>query len=176
MGRGRLGAAAGRVIAQRFAGRADWQQRLTEALTWGCSQGVRDWHAWDASFADWPLSDPDLLAVLTAWARPGRRLHLLAQQYDELVRRHPRFVRWRRDYAHCVVARAVDPDVRLEGAPECLLLGRSVDARLSLRLLDRHLWRGDVSLDAGECQRGLEWFDAVAQRSGESFAPTTLGL
>ena len=92
------------------------------------------------------------------------------------MRRHPRFVRWRRDYAHCVTARAVEPELRLEAAPESLLLAVGGEASLTLRLFDRHLWRGEVSLDAGQRLRGLEWFDALAQRSSESFAPTTLGL
>ena len=162
--------------AQRFAGRADFQRLLVETLAWASQQGCRELHAWDASFVDWPLSDAAALAALTAWARTGRQLHLLALQYDDVSRRHPRFVRWRRDYAHCVTARAVEPEVRLESAPESLLLAVGVDVMASLRLFDRHLWRGELSVDAAQRQRGLEWFDALAQRSSEAFAPTTLGL
>ena len=162
--------------AQTCAGRADFQRLLAESLAWAGAQGCRELHAWDASFIDWPLSDADVLAALKAWARPGRQLHLLALQYDDLARRHPLFVRWRRDYAHCVTARAVEPEVRLEAAPESLLLLSGGDMPLTLRLFDRNLWRGELSVDAAQRQRGLEWFDALAQRSCESFAPTTLGL
>lgn len=162
--------------AQNFAGRADFQRLLVETLAWAAEQGLRELHAWDASFVDWPLSDAAALAALTAWAGPGRQLHLLALQYDDIVRRHPRFVRWRRDYAHCVTARAVEPELRLEAAPESLLLAVGPQACLSLRLFDRHLWRGELSLDTAQRQRGLEWFDALAQRSSDAFAPTTLGL
>lgn len=162
--------------AQTFASRADFQRLLVEALAWAAEAGLRELHAWDASFVDWPLSDARALEALTAWAGPGRRLHLLALQYDDVVRRHPRFVRWRRDFAHCVTARAVEPELRLEAAPESLLLAAGADVSLSLRLFDRHLWRGDLSLDIAQRQRGLEWFDALAQRSSDSFAPTTLGL
>lgn len=162
--------------AQPFAGRAEFQALLGQALHWACEQGCRELHAWDASFVDWPLSDVELLAALTRWARPGRHWHLLAQQYDDVARRHPRFVRWRRDYAHCLTARAVEPELRLGAAPESLLLAQGGEACLTLRLVDRHLWRGELSLDAADRLRGLEWFDAVAQRSHESFAPTTLGL
>ena len=164
------------MTPQGFAGRADFQRLLSEALAWAGTQGLRELHAWDASFVDWPLSDAPTLAALTAWARPGRQLHLLALQYDDLARRHPRFVRWRRDYAHCVTARAVEPELRLEAAPESLWLAAGGQAALSLRIFDRHLWRGELALEAAEYQRGLEWFDALAQRSSESFAPTTLGL
>jgi hypothetical protein len=161
---------------QAFAGRADFQRLLVEALEWVAAQGCRELHAWDASFADWPLSNDSVLSALTAWARPGRQLHLLALQYDDVARRHPRFVRWRRDWAHCVTARAVEPEVRLDTAPESLLLAVGAGQALSLRLFDRHLWRGELSLDAAQRLRGLEWFDALTQRSGDAFAPTTLGL
>lgn len=161
---------------QSFAGRADFQRLITEALDWAAVAGCRELHAWDASFVDWPLSHEPTLAALAAWARPGRQLHLLALQYEDLCRRHPRFVRWRRDYAHCVTARAVDPEVRVEVPPESLLLAVFSGQALSLRLFDRHLWRGELSLDAAQRQRGIEWFDALAQRCGDSFAPTTLGL
>lgn len=162
--------------AQAFAGRAECQRLLADALRWAAEQGLSQLHAWDGSFEDWPLSEVDLLTALTAWARPGRQLHLLALQYDDLQRRHPRFVRWRRDYAHCVTARAVEPELRLEAAPEALLLAAGAQGQLCLRLFDRQLWRGELSLETGDRQRALEWFDALAQRSSESFAPTTLGL
>lgn len=162
--------------AQHFSARADFQRLVVESLQWADAQGCRELHAWDASFADWPLSDANLLSALTRWARQGRQLHLLALQYDDVARRHPRFVRWRRDFAHCVTARAVEPDLSVDGAAQSLLLAVGANGPLSLRLFDRHLWRGELSLDAGERLRGLEWFDALAQRSSESFAPTTLGL
>jgi len=162
--------------AQTFVGRAEFERLLVEALAWVAEQGCREVHAWDAGFVDWPLSDARALAALTAWARQGRHLFLLAQQYDDVVRRHPRFVGWRRDFGHCVTARAADPELKLDGAPDSLLLAAGANGSLSLRLFDRHLWRGEVSLDAGQRVRALEWFDAVAQRSSESFAPTTLGL
>lgn len=164
------------MTPQIFAGRADFQRLLVETLAWANEQGCRELHAWDASFVDWPLSEAAALAALTAWAKHGRQLHLLALQYDDVVRRHPRFVRWRRDFAHCVTARAVEPELRLEAAPESLLLAVTPEATVSLRLFDRHLWRGELSLDAAQRLRGLEWFDALAQRSSDSFAPTTLGL
>jgi len=162
--------------AQTFAGRGEFQRVLQETLAWAAEQGCRELHAWDASFVDWPLSDAQVLASLASWARAGRQLHLLALQYDDIARRHPRFVRWRRDYAHCVTARAVEPELRLEAAPESLLLAVGTAGVVTVRLFDRHLWRGEVSAEAGDRLRSLEWFDAAAQRSSEAFAPTTLGL
>lgn len=162
--------------AQAFEGRAEFQRLVQEALAWAAEQGCRELHAWDASFVDWPLSEATVLASFAAWARAGRQLHLLALQYDDVVRRHPRFVRWRRDYAHCVTARAIEPELRLEAAPEGLLLAVGAAGQLTLRLFDRHLWRGEISLEPGDRLRAMEWFDAIAQRSSDSFPPTTLGL
>lgn len=162
--------------AQTFAGRSDFQRVIQETLAWAAEQGSRELHAWDGSFVDWPLSDAQVLASLGAWARTGRQLHLLALQYDDVARRHPRFVRWRRDYAHCITARAVEPELRLEAAPESLLLAVAAAGTVTVRLFDRHLWRGEVSVGAGDRLRSMEWFDAAAQRSSEAFAPTTLGL
>jgi hypothetical protein len=153
-----------------FSGRSDFQRHLAALL--GAAEPHRELHAWDASFVDWPLSDPTLLAALTAWARPGRRLHLLAWQFDDLAQRHPRFVRWRRDRGHCVSARAVEPETRLDDAPEALL----VVGPSSLRLFDRQLWRGELSATPAARLRAMAWIDAVTQRSAESFASTTLGL
>lgn len=162
--------------SQGFVGRAEFQRLVVESIGWAAGQRCRSLHAWDVNFVDWPLSDPALLSALMAWVGPGRELHLLAMQYDDLMRRHPRFVRWRRDYGHCVSARAVEPEHRLEAAPEALLVATGLDGWLTVRLFDRHLWRGELSRDASPRQRALEWFDAAAQRSSDSFAPTTLGL
>lgn len=162
--------------AQNFAGRSEFQRVILETWAWVAEQGCREVHAWDASFVDWPWSDAAVLSSLASWARAGRQLHLLALQYDDIARRHPRFVRWRRDYAHCVTARAVEPELRLEAAPESLLQAVGAAGVVTVRLFDRHLWRGEVSLDAGDRLRSMEWFDAAAQRSSEAFAPTTLGL
>lgn len=161
---------------EQFAGRAEFRRVVSGLLVWSAEQGARAIHAWDASFVDWPLSDKALLDALATWARHGRQLHLLALGYEDLQRRHPLFVRWRRDYGHCVTARAVEPELRLEAAPEALLLIEAAAVQASVRLFDRHLWRGELSLEVGGRQRAMEWFDALAQRSSESFAPTTLGL
>ena len=164
------------MSVEAFEGRARFEQAVIDAWGWAAEKGSRDLLLWDASFVDWPLSEAALLQSLSAWARPGRRLQMLALQYDDVQRRHPRFVRWRRDHAHCVTACAVDPELRLEDVPQALLLMSAGDERLSMKLFDRRLWRGEISTDPGDHVRGLEWFDAAAQRSSESFAPTTLGL
>jgi hypothetical protein len=158
----------------RFEGRQVFQSKVGEVFAWAAAQACREIHVWDASFADWPLSDEAVLQSLTLWARPGRQLHLLARDFGDLSRQHPRFVRWRRDFGHCVQARVTDPEVHIEAGP--LLLAGTPDAWRSLRVFDPLHWRGVLSDTAADFRRERESFDALAQRSSESFASTTLGL
>lgn len=160
----------------RFEGRAAFRAAVLESLQWAVGQPCRELFAWDASFVEWPLSEAPVLEALTAWAKPGRMLHLLALDYEDLMRKHPRFVRWRRDFGHCLQARAVDAELRPDAGAQALLLLRSADDGRCLRLFDRGLWRGELSSDPAERLRGQEWFDALAQRSSESFPATLLGL
>ena len=162
-----------------FEGRQEFVAVLREALQTACAEGARELFCFDARLVDWPWSEPELLAALTAWARAPRRLHLLAAQYDDLRLRHPRFVQWRTQWGHCVEARAYEADA-LAGAGKPALaasfLALGGAAPLSVRLFDEQHWRGAVSREAADALRTKEWFDAQAQRSCESFAVTTLGL
>lgn len=176
MGGGRLGAADAGMTPGAFSGRHEARAAMLEVLLGALAGEARLLQVWDVEPAQWPWSDAALLEVLARWARPGRRLQLLAPQYDELTRQHPRFVRWRRDYAHCVQARAVEEGFSLQGVPQALLLARLPESCLTLRVFERRLWRGELSHESGEYRRGQEWFDAAAQHAGDSFAPTTLGL
>jgi len=161
--------------AGSFSGRPACVAALREAVLAATAQGCREMFWVDASFVEWPLSDAEVLAALTAWARPPHRLHLLALDFEALRLRHPRFVRWRGMYGHCVQARAVDPELAssfTSGDVAAALLAPP----LSLRLFDALSGRGVLSFEPMEALRTRERFDALAQRSCESFAATTLGL
>ena len=159
-----------------FTGRVAFDAALREAIISATAQGCREMFWVDANFVDWPLSDAEVLAALTAWARlPRRTLHLLALDYEALRLRHPRFVQWRSTYGHCVQARAVDPELAssfTSGGVAAAVLA----APLSLRLFDAPSGRGALSLEPIDALRTRERFDALAQRSCESFAASTLGL
>ena len=160
-----------------FNGRAACATALRECIVKATAKGCREMFWMDASFVDWPLSDAGVLQALMAWARPPRYLHLLALDFQALSLRHPRFVAWRATYGHCVQARAVDTELAAmftSGAPAALMLASP--SPLSLRLFDTQSWRGAVSSDPLDALRARERFDAMAQRSSESFAATTLGL
>lgn len=163
-----------------FEGRAVYLTNLRRALLQACVGGAREIYCVDESLVDWPWSDADLLAALTAWAKPYRRLHLLAGQYEDLRRQHPRFVQWRGNWGHCVRALAYTPD-GLAAAGTCggalsVFVASGSGIPLSLSLFDKKLWRSTVSIEAEAVLQKRQWFDALAQRSDESFASTTLGL
>lgn len=59
----------------------------------------------DAHFHDWPLGERAVVESLQAWARSGRRFSMLAVNYDEVIRRHARFVQWRGTWDHIITCR-----------------------------------------------------------------------
>ena len=164
--------APGSTLPQgRFSGRTDFQQLVRDALSTAAREGWPELILSDASFADWPLGERAVEESLQAWARGGRRLTLLACGYDEVVRRHARFVRWRGTWDHLVTSRAC-PRSMAPDLPSALWSPAWVMQRL------------DPLRCAGVCgpepERGVllhenlsEWLQA---KSSPAFAATTLGL
>lgn len=146
------------------------------ALHWGVqtatARGARSITCVDADFAQWPLDDPSLLQALTPWLRlPQRRLVLLAAAFAAMPSRHPRFVRWRRDWSHAIDTLQA-PEELARGLP-CALLD---DRDLNVQLLDSVHWKGWAALDARAAHLLREQIDVVLQRSELGFPATTLGL
>ncbi|QPF74420.1 hypothetical protein G8A07_16830 [Roseateles sp. DAIF2] len=156
-----------------ITGREAYQQTLREALQLAATQGCRELWAMDADFAAWPLGEPEVLATLKQWALPHRKLRLLAAQYDDLRRLHPRFVDWRRSWDHVVAAAEYQREELGSGGPVGMLLAPGL---FSLRLLDAAQWRAAYSVRTADEIAAREWFDAVWQRSSESFPASALGL
>lgn len=126
----------------------------------------------DADFADWSLGEAALIDGLTKWIRlPQRRLVLLAAHYDEMPRRHPRFVSWRVDWAHAVDAWSPAEGLAIE-LPTLLL----DDDDLVLRVADHVHWRGRAEFDRRDARAWREEIDAVLQRSEAAFPAYRLGL
>lgn len=153
----------------------DSQAAWSAAVLWtlqaaSARQARRLWLV-DPDFAEWPLGDVAVLDALQAFVRqPQRQLLLLAQRYDEFPRRHPRFVAWRRDWAHTVQAWAPPeagpalPSLAVDDGPVCL-------QRLALTPV-----RARAVLNAAEARRCREQLDAVLQQSSPAFPVQTLGL
>ncbi len=156
-----------------ITGREAFVQALRDGLAYAAAEGCRELCWLDADFAAWPLSEPAVLDALKQWALPHRSLRLLAAQYDDVRRRHPRFVQWRQTWSHVVSAAEYPLDDVGHGRPVGLLLAPGL---FSLRLLDAQQWRAATSARIADEIGAREWFDAVWQRSSESFSATTLGL
>jgi len=145
------------------------------AVVWGVQtaalRGARRLWFTDPDFADWPLDDPALLAHLTAWLRlPQRCLVLLAASYDDVGRCKPRFVAWRRDWAHAV--EAWSPQDLPADLPTWLL----DDGTVSVAVADRVHWRGRCAIDPRQAHLRRQELDAVLQRSEAAFPVNKLGL
>lgn len=151
--------------------RREFVDAIRQAFADIAAVGCRDVWIGDADFADWPLGERPLIEHLTRWAMAHRRLIVLAQSFDDIVRRHPRFAAWRRQWSHVVECRQFE-DAEPGQMPTLLLAPGVVTVRLS----DRVSWHGSVShrhADAIQCR---ELVDAISQRSAEAFPATTLGL
>jgi hypothetical protein len=125
----------------------------------------------DTGFADWPLGEISVIDSLTQWARPGRKLTVYAQNFDDLQRRHPRWVTWRRQFAHAVECRVVEP--LEQGRMPSLFTARG---GLTVRIFDSARYRGTLSASAADALLAREQIDAISQRSAEGLPATTLGL
>lgn len=99
-------AGGGALPTGRFQGRKAFQQLVRDALACAAREGWREIILSDADFADWPLGERAVAESLAEWSALGRRATLLARRYDEVVRRHARFVTWRRTWAHIIEARS----------------------------------------------------------------------
>lgn len=156
---------------RRISGRADFQDAVRTALDEAGAAGWPELWLCDPDFAHWPLNDARVIDALTRWAGAHRRLRLLALDYDGVLRRHPRFVRWRTAWSHLVEARAL-ADLQPLDVPVLLL----APGACSLRLFDPLRFQGRVSRAGADAASDGELIDAISQRSSPAFAPTTLGL
>lgn len=89
----------------RYEGREAFQQLVRDALASAAQEGWGEIIVADADFADWPLGERAVVESLQAWSQGQRRFTMLARSYDEVVRRHPRFVRWRGTWDHIITCR-----------------------------------------------------------------------
>jgi len=116
---------------------ASFAQAVLAGIEQARQQGIRELTLCDPHFAFWPLSQEQVLTALTAFVKlPGRRLILVAQGYDHLRRRHPKFLRWRAVWGHTVMPLCFqDPSAEL---PSVLLADRAY----ALRLHAPEVWSG----------------------------------
>jgi len=158
-------------ITRPIATRQEFHDALRGALAEMARIGCREAWLCDEDFADWPLNERAVIEHLQQWAQSHRHLVVIARHFDEVVRRHPRWAEWRRQWSHIVECRAFE-DAEQGQIPTLAL----ADGLVAVRLFDPLRHRGTLSHDPGDLLRNRELIDAVSQRSVESFPPTILGL
>lgn len=156
---------------QPITSRSEFHAAIRSAFAEAAAAGCRELWLCDTDYADWPLGERAVIASLTEWAASHRRLTLLANHFDEVVRRHARWVEWRKSWAHLVHCRT-NTELERDKMPTLLL----APGLVSVRLIDPVHHRGVVSKEAADGLRCRDIVDAVLQRSAEAFSATTTGL
>ena len=163
-------AAPGAVLEGRFEGRRQFQQIVREALVLAASEGWQEIIFCDPSFEDWPLGERSVAESLQAWSKAGRKFTLLAMRYDEVLRRHHRFVSWRRTWAHIIDCRACAAADASEFPSMIWSPGWVMDRRDPVR---------SVGVTGREPERRIAQNERLAEwltKSSPAFAASTLGL
>ncbi|MES2509388.1 MAG: hypothetical protein V4625_05625 [Pseudomonadota bacterium] len=154
----------------RFSGPTEFAGLIRLAFEAAARQGWREIILSDRSFEDWPLGERAVSQSLQDWSKSGRKLTMLAKNYDELIRRHARFVTWRRTWAHIIDCRS-NTSMSADDFPSAIWSPVWVCQRLDL---DRC-----TGISGDEPARRVllrERLDECLRRSSAAFPATTLGI
>ena len=151
--------------------RSEFHNALRTALADAANHGARELWLCDNDFADWPIGERAVVESFAQWAASSRRLTLVARHFDDVARRHARWVEWRRTWSHIVTCRT-NNELPTGEFPAVLVASGTVTVRLS----DAVHHRGRIAHDKGEELRCREMIDAVLQRSEEAFPASVTGL
>jgi hypothetical protein len=162
--------AAAALPSGRFEGRVAFQQLVRDALAAAAREGWREIVLCDADFVDWPLGERAVTESLQAWSASGRRMVLLARRWDEVPRRHARFVEWRRTWAHIIEAHGCASADPLELPSALWSPGWVLERRDPLRC------NGYSGSEAERRVQLMELLQEWLRRSSPAFPATTLGL
>lgn len=153
-----------------FSGPVEFQQLVRDALAAAAREGWREIILCDPGFADWPLGERAVAQSLADWSQSGRKCILLARRWDEVARRHARFVAWRRTWSHIVDAR---------GCPSADPLELPSAIWTPAWVLDRRDIERSQGYTGAEPERRLALRERLAEWLGKSapaFPASTLGL
>lgn len=154
----------------RFSGRVEFAQLIRLAFAAAAGQGWQSIILSDCTFEDWPLGERVVAQSLNDWSMSGRKLTMLARNYDEVGRRHARFGMWRRTWSHIVDCRA-NTAISHDDFPSALW-----SPVWMLRRLDLSRSTGVSSIQPGRRIALKEQLEACLKLSSPAFASTTLGL
>ena len=154
----------------RFTGRTEFTDMIRQAFAAAALQGWREIIVCDPDFEDWPLGERVVVQALNDWSKTGRKFTMLAGNYDEVLRKHARFVTWRRTWAHIVECRA-NASAAADEIPSALLGPGWVFERLDLQRC--------TGVAGSEPARRVALRERLNERllkSSPAFPATTLGL
>ena len=154
----------------RFAGPTEFSELIRLAFASAASQGWRQIILSDANFDDWPLGERAVAESLNDWSKAGRKLTMLAKSYDQVTRRHARFVNWRRTWAHLIDCRS-NTALSADDFPSALWSPVWVFQRLDLV--------HSTGISGAESSRRVnlkERLDECLRRSAPAFPATVLGI
>ncbi|WP_411881223.1 hypothetical protein [Polaromonas sp. YR568] len=154
----------------RFTGLTEFTDMIRQAFAVAAQQGWREIIVCDPDFQDWPLGERVVVQALNDWSKTGRKFTMLARNYDEVLRKHARFVTWRRTWAHIVECRA-NASAAADETPSALLGPGWVFERLDLQRC--------TGVAGSEPARRVALRERLNERllkSSPAFPATTLGL
>ena len=154
----------------RFDGPIEFAALVRLSFEAAAAQGWREIILSDDSFEDWPLGERAVAQALNDWSCSGRKLTMLAKNYDGLIRRHARFVNWRRTWAHLIDCRS-NTSVSVDDFPSAFWSPSWAFQRLDLN----HC----TGISGAEALRRValkERLDECLRRSSPAFPATTLGI
>ena len=154
----------------RFSGQEAFEGLVRHAFERAAADGWPEITLSDPSFEGWPLGETSTIRALQAWAKPGRRLVVLAGRFDLLIQLQPRFVAWRKTWSHLVEGRVCSPSA-LAGLPSAIW-----SQHWFLSRTDAQAGVGQYGADRVRLQALHEALRSKLKVSGTGFAPTTLGL
>jgi hypothetical protein len=153
-----------------FNGIDEFRQLVRDALAAAATEGWREIILCDPGFEDWPLGERAVVQSLADWSKTGRKCILLARRWDEVVRRHARFVTWRRTWSHIIEARACPSADALDIPSAIWTPGWVLERR------DPVSSRGYMGSEADRRLTLREKLNEWLSKSTPSFPAVTLGL
>lgn len=158
------------LVEGRFTGRTEFTELIRQVFAVAAIQGWREIILCDPNFEDWPLGERVVAQALNDWSKTGRKFTMLASNYDEVLRKHTRFVIWRRTWAHIVECRASASTAAVD-VPSALWGSGWVFERLDLQRC--------TGIAGSEVSRRVALRERLNERllkSSPAFPATTLGL
>lgn len=157
----------------RFTNQQEFVEMYCLCMIEACESEANQLILCDTNFANWPLSNQEVLNAMQKWAAALSNLRImdvLCLTYDILAKEHDAWVRWRRQWEHRVRCGSVDA-VLEESIPSIFWSEHCV-----LVLNQPELFQGFVSNDRQRVVRWRAQLDTFLRNSQPAFPVTVLGL